>query len=189
VEESLLANVRGSRSGREKSSEVLAYEAGISPSSALRILRKYNFCNVKPISKCGLTSAMRAARLEFCLAHQDWTLEQWKDVIFSDETSVVQGHRRGSVRCWRTSKEVLEPTVIRERWKGYSEPTFWGCFSYDSKGPYHIWKRQTVAQKKKDDAELAEVNALLEPIAKAEWELSTGLRRINLRRVPGGKKP
>jgi hypothetical protein len=69
VEESLLANVRGSRSNKEKSSEVLAYKADISPSSALRILRKYNFCNVKPTSKYGLTSTMRAARLEFYLTH------------------------------------------------------------------------------------------------------------------------
>jgi hypothetical protein len=89
-------------------------------------------------------------------------------VIFNDETSVIQGYRRGSVIYWRTSKEALEPTVIRERWKGYSEFVFWGCFSYDSKGPCHIWKRQTVAQKEKDDADLTEINALLEPIAKAE---------------------
>jgi hypothetical protein len=66
---------------------------------------------------------------------------------------------------------------------------FWGCFTYDCKGPCHIWKTQTVAQKKKDDDDLTEVNALLEPIAKTEWELSTGLRRVNLRRLPGGKKP
>jgi hypothetical protein len=81
---------------------------------------------------------MRAARLQFCLDHADWTLEDWKNVIFSDETSVVQGHRRGSIRCWRTPEESLEKTVIRERWKGYSEFMFWGCFSYDSKGPCHI---------------------------------------------------
>ena len=184
-----MANVRGSRSGREKSSEVLAYEAGISHASALRILRRNNIHNVKPTTKCGLTDEMRAARLKFCLDHQDWDLERWKDVIFSDETAVVLGHRRGAVRLWRAPDEGLEKTVIRERWKGYTEFMFWGCFSYDRKGPCHIWKQQTVAQKKKDDLDLAEVNTLLEPIAKAEWELSTGVRRINLRRNPGGKKP
>ena len=48
---------------------------------------------------------------------------------------------------------------------------------------------QTVAQKKKDDDDLIEVNALLELIAKTEWELSIGLRRINLHRLSDGKKP
>jgi hypothetical protein len=63
VEEGLIANVRGSRSGREKSSEVLAYKAGIGYVSALRILSKYGLHSVKPIIKCGLIDVMRAARL------------------------------------------------------------------------------------------------------------------------------
>jgi hypothetical protein len=25
---------------------------------------------------------------------------------------------------------------------------FWGCFTYNKKGPYHIWKDETVAEKK-----------------------------------------
>jgi hypothetical protein len=37
--------------------------------------------------------------------------------------------------------------------------------------------------------ELAELNATLGAAAKAEWEITTGARRINLRRNPGGKKP
>jgi len=35
--------------------------------------------------------------------HQDWSLEDWKKVVWSDETSVILGHRRGGVRVWRTS--------------------------------------------------------------------------------------
>lgn len=45
---------------------------------------------------------------------------------------------------------------------------FGGCFSYDRKGPCHIWKTQTVAQRKKDDLELAQLNEQLEEAAKAE---------------------
>jgi hypothetical protein len=78
IEGNILANIRGSRSDGEKSSEVLACEARISSLSALRILRKHNFHSVKPITRCGLTPAMRAARLEFCLAHQDWNSSSGK---------------------------------------------------------------------------------------------------------------
>ena len=42
VKAGLLENVRSDRSGREKSSEVLAYEAGVSPSTALNILHAQN---------------------------------------------------------------------------------------------------------------------------------------------------
>jgi hypothetical protein len=65
---------------------------------------------------------------------------------------------------------------------------WWSCFSWDHKGPYHIWRAQTDIERKKDDLELAELNKQLEVTTKAEWELSTALRRINLRRNPGGKK-
>jgi TPP-dependent indolepyruvate ferredoxin oxidoreductase alpha subunit len=69
-EEALLASVRNNRSDREKSSEVLAHEQGISYSSARRILHKHGLNNVKPTAKPGLTPAMRKARYERCLAHE-----------------------------------------------------------------------------------------------------------------------
>jgi hypothetical protein len=80
-EEKVLSIVRSDRSGREKSSEVIAYEACISRSSALRILYKYGLNCVKPTRKPGLTAQMKQARYEWALAHQDWTLEDWKNVI------------------------------------------------------------------------------------------------------------
>jgi hypothetical protein len=39
--------------------------------------------NVKPTTKPGLTMAMQMIRLEWALAHQHWTLEDWKNVIWS----------------------------------------------------------------------------------------------------------
>ena len=67
MEQGLLVSVRSDRSGREKSSEVLAYEAGISYRSALRILKKHGFHRVKPTIKPGLSPAMKKARLAWCL--------------------------------------------------------------------------------------------------------------------------
>jgi hypothetical protein len=58
---------------------------------------------------------MKKAQLDFALRHQHWTLEDWKNVIFSDETSVVLNHRRGGYRVWRKSEELLVKSCIRER--------------------------------------------------------------------------
>ena len=66
---------------------------------------------------------------------------------------------------------------------------FWGCFSYDKKGPCHIWKPETPAEKKAAQKELDKLNTEREPELQAEWEITTGMRRHNLRRIPGGKKP
>jgi len=189
TEQRLLESVRVDRSGREKSSEVLAYECGISYSSALRILHKYGLNSVKPTRKPGLNPKQRKARLEFCLRHQHWTLEDWMRVIWSDETSVILGQRRGTIRLWRDSGEAYNRTVIRNRWKGFSEFMFWGCFSWDKKGPCHIWTKETAQEKKQAQEELDKLNENHKDQLQAAWELSTGMRRLDLRRRKSGPKP
>jgi hypothetical protein len=64
---------------------------------------------------------------------------------------------------------------------------FWGCFSYDKKGPCHIWKRETAQEKKKATEILNKINKELEPELRIQWELETGIRRLALRGVPGPK--
>jgi hypothetical protein len=169
IEERLLDLVISDRSGREKSSDVLAYETGISSSSALRVLHHHGLNSVKPTRKPGLNEAQRKARLEFCLAHKDWTLEDWKNVIWSDETSVVLT-KRGQQRVWRGPNEAFEKSVIRRRWKGYSEFMFWGCFTYDLKGPCHIWEPETAKEREEAIKEVEELNCTLEPECQERWE-------------------
>ena len=112
LEQRLIASVSTDRADREKSSEVLAYEQSISVASAQRILSKHSYTNVKPTYKAGLSKDQRAARLAFCEAHRHWTLDDWKNVIWSDETSVYMGHRRGTVRVWRRTDEVYIRTSL-----------------------------------------------------------------------------
>ena len=128
-------------------------------------------------------------RLKWCLDHKDWTLEDWKNVIWSDETSVTMGGQRGHVRVWRTTSEVYNKHCIRRRWKGFKEFMFWGCFSYDKKGPCHVWEDETPKEKKAAEAWLEEKNAILEPICKGEWELENSMRRLRIKRNMPGKKP
>ena len=64
---------------------------------------------------------------------------------------------------------------------------FWGCFSYDYKGPCYIWKTETAQEKIAAEKEFTKLNKALEPIAKIEWELATSMRRVNLNRRPGGR--
>ena len=128
---------------------------------------------------------MRQERLKWCFAHRDWTLEEWKDVIQSDETSVVLNHRRGGYRVWRRLDEVFTKTVIWERQKGYLEFMFQGCFSYDYKGPYYIQRPKTAKEKKEAALQIKELNKVLELTMREEWELITGMKRIGLRSKPG----
>lgn len=188
----VVLTVRRDRYGREKSCADIAgmlREKGIelSASTVYRILKKAGFRKTKPTRKPGLTKQMREDRLKWCLEHKDWTLEDWKNVIWSDETSVVLLHRRGGYRVWRKADEAFVRSCIRERWKGYSEFMFWACFSYDKKGPCHCWIPETKKDKEKADKEIEEMNKNLEPLMKEQWELNNSMRRLNLRTTRGRK--
>ena len=123
----VVEKVRKDRYGREKSCEQIAFEleGKISATTVWRILRAAGMRKTKPTRKPGLTKAMRQARLKFCKDHEDWTLEDWKNVIWSDETSVLLGSRRGGYLIWRGPREAMTKSCIRERWKGYAEFMFW----------------------------------------------------------------
>jgi len=189
AEQRVIESITSDRNTREQSSEVIAYSQGISASSVQRILKQNGYHAVKPTRKPGLNVAQKRARLAFCISHQDWTLEDWKKVIWSDETSVVLGARRGSTHIWRKSNEAFEKSVIRNRWKGYSEFMFWGCFSWYQKGPCHIWRVETAAEKRESELDIQQLNDLYEQEKKDEWELTQGLTRLSLRPRKGGRKP
>ena len=188
VEQAILNNVRHDRNGREKSSAVLGYEHGVSATTILNVLRRNNFRPCKSTMKPGLDSAMKDARLQFCLRHQHLTLDDWKNVIWSDETSVVLNSRRGRRLQWRTPNGKYAQSCVRRRWKGCSEFMFWGYFSYEKKGPFHIWKPETAAEKHAAQRDIDKINEILEPVAKENWELGTGMQRMGLR-TKGGRKP
>ena len=63
---------------------------------------------------------------------------------------------------------------------------FWGGFSYDKKGPCHIWKNETVKEKKEAEEELEVLIARAEPAAKEAWELDMRMSWLNLRWKPAG---
>src|SRR6266498_1288675 len=131
------------------------------------MLKISGFKKVKKSTKPGLNDVQKERRLAFCRKYQHWTLEDWKKVIWSDETSVVVGARRGSYKVWRKSEEGIIEEITRKRWKGYMEFMFWGCFSYYRKGPCHIWKPETEAQKKAAQEEIDTWNREAEPLLKA----------------------
>jgi hypothetical protein len=67
---------------------------------------------------------------------------------------------------------------------------FWRAFSYNKKGPYYIWEKETIEEKREYKADLDTRNSLIEKANKQKWEKE---QRKWLRdwkkvysRVPGG---
>ncbi len=69
----------------------------------------------------------------------------------------------------------MDITVIRRRWKGFTEFTFWGCFTYDEKGACHIFRPETAQEKKIAEEVLKEINTRNEPLCRARWEAAQAL--------------
>ena len=149
-------------------------------STVYRTLKKAGFSLQKPTLKPGLTNEAKKARYNWCKDHEKWGMEDWKRVIWTDETAVQEDSARGKRRLWRKKEEAFYPHVIKRRWPGKMTFIWWSCFTWDYKGPYHIWQKETPADRKEIKKDLDERNRLKEPQAKIEWELSNGVRRMGL---------
>ena len=60
----------------------------LSPQTVRGHLKKAGLKAVVKKNKPLLTPRHRRNRLDYAIAHQDWTVEDWKRVIFSDETKI-----------------------------------------------------------------------------------------------------
>jgi len=83
---------------------------------------------------------------------------------------------------WRKSNERVIKSIIRLRWKGFSEFMFWGSFTYKEKGPCHVYPAESVAMKKQALKEIEELNKTVEPLKKAEWERAQEEKKTKMRR-------
>ena len=135
--------------------------------------------------KPGLTATMEMRRLQFCLDHEDTDLEWWKNAIWSDETGVVLGARKGKVGLYRKPSERYIKAVVRPRFKKSCDFMFWRCFSFDSNGLCHIWRPETAQEKKIAQEEVDKLTEEREPLCRQEWELENGMRRLSTRQLPG----
>ena len=76
-----------------------------------------------------LTTAMKKKRLEFCQKYKDWTSEDWKKVMFSDESTfrLVRGESRTVRRPRGVSR--FDPRYTVKTIKHPDSVMVWGAFS------------------------------------------------------------
>ena len=101
----------------------------------------------KSTKKLALTDIQRAQRYEIALSRKDWGYAEWSKVVFSDEALILVGEHREKQNLSQIVEERYHPDIIERRYNNYSEAMFWGCFSYDHKGPYHVYYKETDEQK------------------------------------------
>lgn len=108
---------------------------GVRASSS--IVRR-RLCNMglsakKPLHKPLLTSVMKKKRFNWAKQHQGWTAENWRHVIFSDESKICLNSAKPPV-VRRRSGEALSPGCYVQTVKHPVGVMVWGCFSHSGLG-------------------------------------------------------
>lgn len=88
---------------------------------------------IRPQKKQLLNAGMMKKRYEWAKKYVSWTVEDWRKVLFSDETHfLVQGQRSRFVR--KSDNKKLTAAHINQTVKHLLKKMFWGCFSYKGTG-------------------------------------------------------
>ncbi len=59
-----------------------------------------------------LSAKDRKRRLQFAQAHQNWTIEDWKNNAWSDESQFLLQHSDRKVRIWRKEHESMDLSCL-----------------------------------------------------------------------------
>jgi hypothetical protein len=78
-------------------------------------------------------------RVKFARAHLDWTPEQWREVLWSDESPFVFRYAARK-RVWKIAGEYNHKSLFKGTVKHDKKIMVWGCFAYHGVGRLHCIK-------------------------------------------------
>lgn len=117
--------------------KTLSNEKGItvSPKTVSRELHKAGMKARTKKKKPAISSKNQKERLAFAKSHQHWTVEDWKRVIFSDETKINRFGSDGRVWSWYKDGAPLQRKDVKETTKnGGGHLMLWGCITSSGTG-------------------------------------------------------
>jgi hypothetical protein len=99
------------------------------------VLKQHSFKAVTKKKKPLLTAVHRKKRLTFALRHKEWTVEDWKRVIWSDETKINRIGSDGKQWVWKQVGDGLIEREVQGTVKfGGGNIMVWGCMSWNGVG-------------------------------------------------------
>ena len=110
----------------------------VSSRSVRRRLRFSGYTRRKVRKVLTFNTVNRRKRVSWCRNGLKWTLDQnWKSVIFSDETQVKINNQK-RVFVWRRADEVWKPECLGQRGSTCISAMFWGCVTYNGVGTLEL---------------------------------------------------
>lgn len=97
-------------------------------------LHKTNYRRSVTKKKLVIMENNRKKRLAWCRGKRQWSVEDLKRVIFSDESKIMIGHDE-RVRIWRKKDEGWRPDLVEKRnSQAMYEVMIWGCICWEGVG-------------------------------------------------------
>ncbi len=108
----------------------------ISFNTLRRYLHKQGIKSCIAVSKPFLSTRNIRARILWANLHQNWSLSQWQNVVFSDESSFTARPTSLRKRVWRLSCQRYDTKYILPTFKsGYICISVWAAFSARGRTP------------------------------------------------------
>lgn len=107
----------------------------VSSQTVRNIFKKHSFKAVVKKKMLLLSARHRKARLAFALKYREWTVEDWKRVIWSDETKINRFGSDGRQWVWKQKGEGLVEREVQGTVKhGGGNIMVWGCMEWNGIG-------------------------------------------------------
>lgn len=117
-------------------------EDPVSKNTVRRALRDIGMKAKRATKKPRLTKEHKKARLDFAIQHKDWTEDDWKRVIWSDESKINRISSDGIRYVWvesdnepKVNAADIDPKLVMPTVKhGGGSIMVWGCMTWDGPG-------------------------------------------------------
>lgn len=103
----------------------------VSARTVCRVLREAGLVSFIKPKKPSLSPKNIKLRLEWAKAHVHWTIDDWKHVIWTDETKIERFGSSGKIYAWKRVSEQLKPNHVKQTVKHSPSLMVWSCITYD----------------------------------------------------------
>ena len=133
--------IRDISSGKIEKAVIAAHELSevtrqtVHPENVRRVPRKAGLKSIKKKKKPFLSKKHRKQRLDFAQKYANWTVEDFKRVIWSDETNINRMASDGLKWTWRKPQHAIQDYHVQGTFKhGGGSLMFWGCMTWNGVG-------------------------------------------------------
>jgi transposase len=107
----------------------------VSAETVRRALKRTGMKSAVKTKRPQLQPRHRKARIEWAEAHKSWTIEDWKRVVWSDETKINRLGSDGRSWVWKKKGERLSDRTVAGTMKfGGGSIMIWGCMFWEGTG-------------------------------------------------------